>query len=51
MSDQTDLKIAEAVIANGYIVAVALVIGVGFGALWALIPLGIGLTLFLAGGR
>lgn len=42
------LKVAQAYVANAYIMAIALAVGVGFGAPWALIPLGIGLVIFLA---
>jgi hypothetical protein len=48
MSDTANLKIAEAFVSNIYIFAIALTIGVAFGAAWALIPLVIGLGVFLA---
>jgi len=48
MSDTANLKIAEALVSNGYILAIALTIGIAFGAAWALIPLVIGLGVFLA---
>jgi hypothetical protein len=45
MSDQANLKIAEAVILNTYGLAIALAIGVAFGAAWALIPLLLGVLI------
>jgi hypothetical protein len=48
MSDQTDLKIAEAYVSNAYLFAISLAVGVAFGAAWALIPLLVGLVVFLA---
>lgn len=47
MSERAALKIAEAAISHTYILAIALVIGILFGAGWALIPLGIGLAMVL----
>lgn len=48
VSDQAMMKTAQAVIANTYILAISLAVGVAFGAAWALIPLAIGLVIFLA---
>jgi hypothetical protein len=48
MSDIVNVKIAQSAISNLYILAISLAIGVAFGALWALIPLFIGLIIFLA---
>jgi hypothetical protein len=48
MSDAALLKTAQALVANGYIMAIALAVGIAFGAAWALIPLVIGLVIFLA---
>jgi hypothetical protein len=48
MSDTATLKAVQASIANTYILAIALAIGVAFGAAWALIPLVFGLGIFLA---
>lgn len=48
MTDQALLKTAQALVANAYIMAIALAVGVAFGAAWALLPLGLGLIVFLA---
>jgi hypothetical protein len=48
MSDQATLKAVQASISNTYILAISLAVGVAFGAVWALIPLLLGLAIFLA---
>jgi len=48
MSDALTQKIAEAALCHAYLLAIALTVGIVFGAAWAFIPLGLGLLLLLA---
>ena len=47
MSDKVTVQVASAAISNIYIMALALTVGVAFGAVWAIPVLLLGLVIFL----